>query len=120
MGGNSSTLSTSQEQSRARLLSSSSDTSSPTLTDSPLQCLRPYLLSGIEQEVGHGSCICAVVNSRRGSGHITALLPNSILKQYFTTVAVRKDGKSSMIGCYVINVGRLRTISRQVRRILLT
>ena len=59
MGGNSSILSTSQELSRARLLSSSSDSpASPTLTDSPLQCLRPYLLSGIEdrrREVGHGS-----------------------------------------------------------------
>lgn len=55
MGGNTSSLSKSQT-SRDRLLSAGSDSSS--LADSPLHCLEPWVLSGVEEtgrEVGRGS-----------------------------------------------------------------
>ena len=59
MGGSFSSLSGSHEVEAALLNESvSSDQSSPTLTDSPLQCLEPYLLSGVEdkqQQIGSGS-----------------------------------------------------------------
>ena len=60
MGGSSSTLSSGGSQSsRDRLLSSSSDASAAhSLADTPLQCLEPFLISGIEdtqRQVGSGS-----------------------------------------------------------------
>lgn len=59
MGGSISTLSGSQELDTRLLSSDSSETlSTPTLSHSLLQCLRPYLLSGVEdrqREVGSGS-----------------------------------------------------------------
>ena len=57
MGGSFSSLSGSHEAETA-LLNESGDQASPTLTDSPLQCLEPYLLSGVvdkQRQIGSGS-----------------------------------------------------------------